>query len=56
MLRQVAVAQVAGASASFDASVRGGAAALEQLLAGQSRLAHSGAGAVYHYQPPPPAQ
>ena len=55
-LRQVAVARVAGASASFDARVRGGAAALEQLLAGQSRLAHSGAGAVYHYQPPPPAQ
>jgi hypothetical protein len=55
-LRQVAVAQVAGASASFDVSVRGGAAALAQLLAGQSRLAHSGAGAVYHYQPPAPAQ
>ncbi len=54
-LRQVAVAQVAGATTTFDASVRGGSAALEQLLAGQARFAHSGAGAVYRYQPQPPA-
>ena len=54
-LRQVAVVQVAGATASFDASVRGGATGLEQLLAGQARFAHTGAGAVYHYQPQAPA-
>ena len=55
-LRQVAVVQVAGATATFDASVRGGADGLEQLLAGQVRFAHAGTGAVYHYQPPPPVR
>ncbi len=53
-VRQVAVTQVTRATATFQASVRGGAAGLEQLLASQARLAHSGAGAVYRYQPPAP--
>ena len=44
-LRRVGVAVVAGASATFDASVRGGAAGLEQLLGGKARFAHSGTGA-----------
>ena len=51
-LRRVAVASVDGASASFDVSVRGGAAGLEQLLAGQGHLAHTGTGALYRYQAP----
>ncbi len=50
-LRRVGVAVVEGAAATFDASVRGGAAGLEQLLGGQARFAHAGTGAVYRYQP-----
>ena len=55
-LRAVRVTDVAGASASFDVSVRGGAAGLEQLLAGQARFVHSGTGVpVYRYQRQPAA-
>jgi uncharacterized protein len=50
-LHAVRVTAVAGASASFEVSARGGAAGLEQLLAGQPRFAHSGTGASYRYQP-----
>jgi hypothetical protein len=50
-LHRVGVCAVDGANASFDASVRGGAAGLEQLLAGQARFVHTGTAAVYRYQP-----
>ncbi len=52
-LRRVGVVAVAGATATFDASVRGGSEGLEQLLAGQPRFAHTGTGtgALYRYQP-----
>jgi uncharacterized protein len=49
-VRRVGVAVVDPASVSFDASVRGGAAGLEQLLGGQGHLRHTGPGAVYRYQ------
>jgi uncharacterized protein len=54
-LRRVGVSAVDGATATFNASVRGGAAGLEQLLAGQGRFAHTGTGAVYRYQAQPAA-
>jgi hypothetical protein len=52
-LRRVAVCAVDGSSVTFEASVHGGAAGLEPLLAGQARFAHTGTGAVYRYQPLP---
>jgi hypothetical protein len=42
------------ASVSFDVTVRGGAAGLEEALAGQAHLVHAGAGRagpVFRYQP-----
>jgi hypothetical protein len=49
-LRRVGVTLVAGASATFDVSVRGGAAGLEPLLAAQPRFTRTGS-AVYRYLP-----
>ncbi len=53
-LRRVAVSAVDGDSASFTASVHGGAAGLEPLLAGQARFVRTASG-VYRYQGPPAA-
>ncbi|MBS0579058.1 MAG: DUF2066 domain-containing protein [Proteobacteria bacterium] len=53
-LRRVGIARVAGASATFDVSVRGGAAGLEPLLAAQPRFTRT-ASAVYLYVPASPA-
>ena len=53
-VKHVNLVAAQGATASFDVTVRGGAAGLEQALSGQSHLTASGApgGAVlYHYQP-----
>jgi hypothetical protein len=50
-VRRVNVTRVERTSATFELSMRGGAAALEQALAGQPRLAQEGAAAVYRYQP-----
>ncbi|HEY1492080.1 MAG TPA: hypothetical protein VGF35_05600 [Steroidobacteraceae bacterium] len=50
-VRRVSVTLVERSSATFEVSVRGGAAGLEQALAAQSRLAHEGAAPVYRYQP-----
>jgi hypothetical protein len=61
-LRRVSVALVDRSTLTFDVSVRGGAAGLEQALAGQPHFTHEGTAAVYRYQPgaapataPPPS-
>lgn len=48
--RRVGVRELNGSSVVYDASVRGGVAGLEQLLAGQARFARVADG-VYRYQP-----
>ena len=53
-VRHVSILAAEGDSIVFEVTVRGGAAGLEQALAGSTRLVHSGAGAagaVFRYQP-----
>jgi uncharacterized protein len=53
-VRRARVVAADGDSVVFDVTVRGGAAGLEQALAGSTRLVRSGAGTVgmvFHYQP-----
>jgi uncharacterized protein len=53
-VRRASIAVVDASGVTFDVTVRGGAAGLEQALAGSTRLVRTSAAAapaVYHYQP-----